>query len=287
MAFDSLQNIRGLLFPNAPYFPKKNIEDAMDYVPHDGDIIIASYPDTGATLLQYIVLQIVSEGEMYPDINDCLFKYVPYLEASGISVVDKMEKPRLYKHHCPYNMVQKNSKAKYLYTYRRPDDTAISYYHFLSNLEKSPPGLDTYLENFLSGNIGYGNYFDHVLSFYEHKDDENVLLVSYEKLQLNRRDETLRIAKFLGETYYQSLVEDESLVEMILERTSFDYMMKNLSLFYIKREIEEGRKKVDFYQKAMIGNGKKFLSSEQRELLKDMAVKKLEGSELLDEWMTE
>ncbi|GFT34640.1 hypothetical protein NPIL_391451, partial [Nephila pilipes] len=189
MASDVLQNIRGIMFPSGPIFQKKNIEDSMDYVPHDDDIIIASYPKTGTTWLNYIVMQIVSKGEMYPDFDDCFIKYVPFLEASGTSVLDKMEKPRMYKHHFPYNMVQKNSKAKYLYSYRRPEDTAISYYHFLTSLNSYPPGFDTYFENFLSGNIGYGNYFDHVLSYYAHKNDENVLLVSYEKLLLNRRDE--------------------------------------------------------------------------------------------------
>ncbi|GFU39863.1 hypothetical protein NPIL_181891, partial [Nephila pilipes] len=201
------QNIRGLLFPNAPYFTKKNIEDTLDNVPHDGDIIIASYPKTGTTWLQYIVMQIVSKGELYPDFDDCLLKYVPFLEMTGISVLDKIGKPRMYKHHCPYNMIQKNNKAKYLYTYRRPEDAFISYYYFLQNLNRNPPELDEFLNNFLSGKIGYGNYFDHVLSYYAHKNDENMLLVSYEKLLLNRRDETLRIAKFLGEEYYQSLVE--------------------------------------------------------------------------------
>ncbi|GFT89547.1 hypothetical protein NPIL_178421 [Nephila pilipes] len=287
MAADDLQNIRGFLFPKASLFAKNNIEDTLDYVPHDDDIIIASYPKTGTTLLQYIVIQIVSKGEMYPDMDDCLFKHIPYLEATGTSVLDKMEKPRIYKHHCPYNMVQKNDKAKCLYTYRRPEDTAISYYHFLSILESTPKGLNGYFENFLSGNIGYGNYFDHVLSFYAHKCDENMLLVSYEKLQLNKRDEILRIAKFLGEEYYQSLIEDEQLLEKILERTSFDYMKKNLSLTHPKSGKGAERKTVNFFRKGVIGDGKKSLSSEQQERLKNMAVKKLKESELFDEWMKE
>ncbi|GFU39864.1 hypothetical protein NPIL_181901 [Nephila pilipes] len=114
-----------------------------------------------------------------------------------------------------------------------------------------------------------------------------MLLVSYEKLLLNRRDETLRIAKFLGEEYYQSLVEDESLLEKVLERTSFDYMKKNLTLTHPDSEKGGERKTVNFFRKGVIGDGKKSLSSEQLERLKDMAVKKLKGSELFDEWLKE
>ncbi|GFR06282.1 hypothetical protein TNCT_693711 [Trichonephila clavata] len=282
---DAFQNVRGVIFPGGPIFTKKNIEDTLDYVPHDGDIIIASYPKTGTTWLTYIVMQIVSKGEMYPDFDDCLYKYSPFLEAAGISVLDKMEKPRIYKHHCPYNMVQKNSKAKYLYSYRRPEDTVVSYYHFVSSFESTPPGFDEFFEKFISGNIGYGNYFDHVLSFFAHKNDENMLVVSYEKLQRNRRDEILRIAKFLGEEYHQSLIGDESLLEKILERTSFDYMKKNLSLTHPMSEKGGERKTINFFRKGVVGDGKKALSAEQQERLKNMAIKKLQGSELFDEWM--
>ncbi|GFY45812.1 hypothetical protein TNIN_161251 [Trichonephila inaurata madagascariensis] len=281
------QNIRGLLFPNAPFFSKKNIEDTLDNVPHDGDIIIASYPKTGTTWLQYIVMQIVSKGELYPKFDDCVLKYVPFLEMSGVSVLDKMEKPRMYKHHCPYNMIQKNDKAKYLYVYRRPEDTIISYYHFLINLNRNPPELDAFFEKFLSGEIGYGSYFDHVLSFYTHKNDENVLLVCYEKLLHNRRDEILRIAKFLGEEYYRNLAEDESLLEAVLERTSFDYMKKNLSLTNSNARKEEEKKTINFFRKGVVGDGKKSLSSDQLKRLKDVVKEKLNGSELLNEWITE
>ncbi|GFX88101.1 hypothetical protein TNCV_159161 [Trichonephila clavipes] len=277
MAYGTYQSIRGLMFPGGPMFSKKNIEDTLDYVPHDGDIIIASYPKTGTTWLEYIVLQIVSKGELYPDFDEISLKYIPFLEMMGVTVLDQIGNPRICMHHCPYNMVQKNNKAKYLYAYRRPEDTVISYYHFLKNINSIPPGFEEFFERFLSGNIGYGNYFDHVLSFHEHKNDENMLFVCYEKLQLNRRDEILRIAKFLGEEYHQSLIEDEALLENILERTSFDYMKKNLSLTHPKSEKEGERKTVNFFRKGVIGDGEKSLSAEQQERLKDMAKKKLQG----------
>ncbi|KAF8787315.1 sulfotransferase 1B1-like [Argiope bruennichi] len=279
------QIIRGLPFPKASWFSEKNIEDTLDYVPHDGDIIIASYPKTGTTWLQYVVFQILSQGELFPNIDDCIYKYAPYLEMSGTAVLENMEKPRVYKHHCPYNMVQKNDKAKYIYIYRKPEDTIISYYHFALSLGFETPELDEFFEDFISGNIGYGHYFDHVLSFFDHKDDENVLLVSYEKLLLNKREEILRIAKYFGDEYYQTLSENESIMDKVLEHTSFDYMKKNLSLTHPG---EEGAKrKVNFFRKGTIGDGKQSLKPEQLKRLKDLAKKKLEGSDLLKEWFDE
>ncbi|GFR06284.1 hypothetical protein TNCT_693721 [Trichonephila clavata] len=277
--------IRGLPFPNAPWFPTKNIEATLDLVPNDGDIVIASYPKTGTTWLQYIVLQIVSKGELFPSFNDCLSIYAPFLEMKGTSILEKMEKPRIYKHHCPYNMVQKNSKAKYLYTYRRPEDTVVSYYHFMINLGHDPPDREEFFAKFLSGKIAYGSYYDHVLSFYAHKDDEGMLLVSYENLLRNRKEEVLKIAKFLGDEYYQPLFEDESLLETVLEHTSFDYMKKNLALIHPDPKVEGGERKVDFFRKGVMGDGKQSLSSDQLKQLKDMASEKLKGTELLDEWL--
>ncbi|KAF8787314.1 Sulfotransferase family cytosolic 1B member 1 like protein [Argiope bruennichi] len=279
------QIIRGLPFPKASWFPVKNIEDTLDYVPHDGDIIVASYPKTGTTWLEYIVFQIISKGELFPSFDECLYKYAPFLELVGTAVLGNMEKPRIFKHHCPYNMVQKNDKAKYVYIYRKPEDTIISYYHFARNLWLEPPELDEFFEDFITGNISYGHYFDHVLSYFAHKDDENVLLVSYEKLLLHKREEILRIAKYLGDVYYQTLSENESIMDKVLEHTSFDYMKKNLSLTHPGKECAE--RKVNFFRKGTIGDGKHSLKPDQLKRLKDLALKRLEGTDLLKEWLDE
>ncbi|GIY02278.1 hypothetical protein CDAR_112661 [Caerostris darwini] len=279
--------IRGLPFPGSPWFTIKNIEDTLDFVPSDGDIVIASYPKTGTTWLQYIVLQITSRGELFPTFNDCLYKYAPFLEMSGTSVMDNMEKPRICKHHCPYNMVQKNDKCKYLYIYRKPEDTAISYFNFMINLGHEPE-LNEFFEEFMTGDIAFGHYFDHVLSYFAHKDDGNMLLVSYEKLQLNKKEEILRIAKFLGEEYFASLSEDDELMEKVLERTTFDYMKKHLNLEHPHPKDHEGHtRKVDFFRKGVIGDGKKSLSSVQLERLKNLAMEKLKGTDLIKEWIEE
>ncbi|KAF8787316.1 sulfotransferase 1B1-like [Argiope bruennichi] len=279
------QIIRGLPFPKAPWISAKNIEDTQDYVPHDGDIIIASYPKTGTNWLQYIVFQIISNGEFFPNFNECTLKHAPLLEIAGTAVLENLDKPRIYKHHCPYNMVQKNKAAKYIYIYRKPEDTIISYYHFARNLGLETPELDEFFEDFISGNIGYGHYFDHVLSYFDHKDDENVLLVSYEKLLLNRRDEVLRIAKYLGDEYFQILSKNDSVMNKVLEHTSFDYMKKNLS---VTQPGEKGtERKVDFFRKGTIGDGKQSLKPDQLKRLKDLEKKKLEGIDLLKEWLNE
>ncbi|CAL1272151.1 unnamed protein product, partial [Larinioides sclopetarius] len=127
-----VQFVRGYPFPGSVWFKKEVLEDVMDYIPNQGDIIVASYPKTGTTWLQYIVVQIKSKGELFPKSED-MDKIFPYMERTGVDVLNSLKSPRMYMHHLPYNLIQKNDKAKVLYIYRRPEDTLVSYYHFSRN----------------------------------------------------------------------------------------------------------------------------------------------------------
>ena len=285
-----IQIVRGFPFPFFNGFTVKNIEDAMDLVPEDDDIIIATYPKTGTTWMQYIVLQILSKGEHFPSFGDATFKVVPYIEMVGVAAVHAQKKPRCYKHHIAYNFVQKNAKSKIIYAYRNPEDTVVSYYHFLINMGLMQIDFSQFFENFVSGKIGYGNYFQHVLSFYEHRNDDNLLMVSYEKLHANRKEEILRIAKFLGEKYYQCLQEDEELLDKILLHTSFNYMKKNLTLIHpdvaagVQKDPAEDKFTANFFRKGIVGDGKATLSDNQRQILREAAVKVLKGTSIISEW---
>lgn len=285
------QVVRGFPCPVSRWFTKKKMEDAMDLMPGDGDLILASYPKTGTTWMNYVLLQIKSRAESFPSFQEVTFKIVPYIELTGVEAVHAQSKPRLYKHHIAYDFVQKNDKSKVVYVYRHPEDTVVSFYHFLRGLHPDIPlDFDQFFDGFLSGKIGYGSYFRHVLSFYKHREDENLLMVSYEKLHSHRREEILRIAKFLGEEHYQSLSEDEQLFEKIVERTSFDYMKKNLTSPPGGVPEGSGEKPVEdkhtplFFRKGVVGDGKTVLTDAQRQLLKEAAEKLMEGTTVLDEW---
>ncbi|GFY42092.1 hypothetical protein TNIN_270841 [Trichonephila inaurata madagascariensis] len=78
-----------------------------------------------------------------------------------------------------------------------------------------------------------------------HKNDGNLLLISYEKLFANRKEGYLRIAKFLGEEYYQNIVNDKELLNRILQNTHFDYMKNKLYFVHpTPKEIPKGSIKI-------------------------------------------
>lgn len=282
------QIVRGFQCPISERFTKKNMEDAMDFVPGDGDLILASYPKTGTVWMQYILLQIKSKGELFPSFKDASIKFVPFIEMVGTAAVQAQDKPRFYKHHIAYNFVQKNEQSKVVYIYRNPEDTLVSYYHFSKSvIPDFQLDFELFFDRFITGNISYGSYFQHVLSFYEHRADKNLLMISYEKLQANREDEILKIAKFLGEEYYQSLVNDQQVLDKIMQHTSFEYMKKNLHFTRYHEESQGAENKVDFFRKGTVGDGKTLLTDAQRQCLKAAAEKVLKRTNIIAEWYPE
>ncbi|GBN00842.1 Alcohol sulfotransferase [Araneus ventricosus] len=285
------QVIKGIPFPNVPWFKKENIEGTLEYMPKDDDIIIASYPKTGTTWLQYIVLQIISKGECLPSFNDVLDRVAPFMEMTGPEVIDSLKGLRTYKNHYPYNVVKKNPKSKVLYIYRNPEDTFGSIFHFLENALEAKLNLEEFFEGFLTGDIEYGSYFEHVLSYFNHKDDDNLLLVSYEKLHANPKEAILRIAKFLGEKYYLDLSTDESLLNKIVKNTSFDHLKKNIK-FELPHNNPEGSSEkstnsINLFRKGVVGDGKNLLSAEQMMRLRKKLSEVMKGTEVLKEWIKE
>ncbi|CAL1286592.1 unnamed protein product [Larinioides sclopetarius] len=283
------QYVRGLPFFLSSRFSKENIEAAIDYQPQDGDIITASYPKTGTTWLQYIVLQILSKGSSFPSFNDVLFKEAPYLEMSGTAPIEALKKPRVYKHHLPYNMVKKNEKAKLLYIHRNPEDTLVSFYHFMQNLNFNfDTNFNQYVEDFMSANVPYGSYFEHVKSYLSHKDDSNLLILTYEGLHKNMKERILKIAKFLGEDYFNRISNDDLLLNKIMKQTCFENMKNNLSYVirdtFTKDSLKNEPRKVEFFRKGTTGDGKKYLSPDQQNRLREIAEKILEGTDVVAKW---
>lgn len=205
--------------------------------------------------------------------------------------MESVPEPRIYKHHLPYNTTRRNSNCKYLYIHRNPEDVVVSYFHFMQYLMEQELDFDEFFEGFMTGNVGYGRYFEHVLSYLE---VENVLLISYKNLRSNRKEEILRIAKFIGQSYFEDIANDGSILERILEHTSFDYMKENLSFMHPKSKAKENSmavkeldnvKTVDFFRKGEVGEGKKVLTSYQLKRMNELMRQLMEGTDIAKEWL--
>lgn len=61
--------------------------------------------------------------------------------------------------------------------------------------------FDDFFELFMEGEVDFGDYFDCLMSWYEHRNDQNVLFLTYEQLKKDTKEYVLKIAKFMGDKY--------------------------------------------------------------------------------------
>ena len=92
-----------------------------------------------------------------------------------VQSLQKMKSPRGFKTHMPFRYKLggdlESSPAKYIYTYRNPKDTAVSFYHFVKGYA---PLMDweTFIEKFLEGSLMYGKVLEHLMGWWEQQGEK-------------------------------------------------------------------------------------------------------------------
>nr|XP_015913394.1 sulfotransferase ssu-1 [Parasteatoda tepidariorum] len=137
-----------------------------------------------------------------------------------------MSKPGIIKSHLPFHLIPWSKDAKYIYVARNPKDCCVSYFLY----SKHMPGnnceetFDQFFEHFMTGlpeTVYFGDYFDHVLSWYSQRNNPNVLFVTYEELKEDIDAAILKMASFIDdEKYAQPIRENPEILENIKQYSS-------------------------------------------------------------------
>ena len=259
----------------------KWIESMKDTVKlRSDDIWIVTYPKCGTTWTQQVVRLIINGGK---DNGLTLSEAVPWVEcfANIPSIgknyhidIDKMASPRAFKSHFPYELMPcglpSTTPGRYIYVVQNPRDVAVSFYHHERGFLIYPIcEWDDFFERFLKGDVDFGDYFDHVLSWWIHKDDDNVLFLKYEDMKKNLPSTVATIAKFIGQDISKELIEE------ITERATFENMKKDsLANFDWMSKIRRPNES-DFMRKGVVGDWKNYFTPEQIARLDAVYEKKL------------
>ncbi|XP_035692517.1 amine sulfotransferase-like [Branchiostoma floridae] len=141
--------------------------------------------------------------------------------------------------------------VKAIVVLRNPKDICVSSYHFSQKTVhlKTPDSWEQYLKDFFDGNKLYGDYFDHVLGWWQMRNDPHFLFVKYEDMKKDFRSSVKMIAAFL-----EKELTDENLAS-VLNSCSLESMRKTFSEFDIRRKV--------FVRNGAVGDWKNHFSAEE------------------------
>ncbi|CAN8009802.1 unnamed protein product [Ixodes pacificus] len=307
MSSEVHRDVEGLHIPRE--FQEKTVRSVLSYQPQEGDIFIVSYPKCGTTWVQYIAYNIFNDGVRPPSMLD-VFRSVPFLEHRGIPDDKDLPRPVAMKTHLPFSKQPYSENAKYIYVSRNPYDCCVSFYNYVKTTrghQFEDGTFDEFFESFVRGKVIFGDYFDHLLSWYAHRSDPNVLFMTYEDLKKDTESCVLKVADFIGEECGRKLRDQPELLERIVSNVSLEAMKgleKKMKTKVAQRrvaepsEMPEGvRTKAalfggpvakpfcgDLVRKGVVGDWKNHFSPLQVERMKEWIALKTKGSDVMCLW---
>lgn len=295
----------------ATHFPDEILRSALAYKPQPGDVFIVTYPKCGTTWMQSIVYHIYNKGAPLVSIEDFVSR-APFLERMGAEACADLPRPgSSIKTHMLYDQDRVSKQAKYIYVARNPFDCCVSFYnHYkLFPLYKFENGtFDQFFEQFMRGHVEFGDYFDHLLSWYPHRNEPNVLFLTYEDLKQDTRFWVQKVADFLGNRYGDDLRRDPDAMDRILDATSVASVRKLIRLerdhqrhvtantpkdqmprwaaLYLEVAGDLPKKPLagEFVRKGIVGDWKNYFTAEQCERLKRKAKDRCNGTDAMELW---
>jgi hypothetical protein len=242
------------------------------------DIFICSYPKSGTTWMQHIVISLLllhreKSGCHLPALSyEHVSDFAPFFEIDSHWNENELIPPiqnrhnqlgrRLFNTHLRGDMLPGGTpkKCKFIYIHRSPLDACVSFYHHLSHQHEGcyEKSLNEFFDEWIAGKLPFGTWSDHILSYASLVANGEVFLLSYEDMVGNLEESVDKLAKFLE--LDDCLTSQD--VKSILPLFSFSIMKKDLNKFQPKSVT--WKKDFNFLRKGVVGDEKETLSDEQR-----------------------
>ncbi|XP_073531994.1 amine sulfotransferase-like isoform X2 [Phyllobates terribilis] len=201
------------------------IVDAIEHMEvRESDVFLVTYPKSGTVWTQQILSLILNEGHRNGTEHIDNMTRAPWLEYNIANVnFSNRPSPRLFTSHLPYYLMPRDlmlKKGKIVYVCRNPKDCLVSYYHFYKRFSSFnfTMNIEQFMDLFTSGRVLGGSWFDHVRDWNTHKDEFNILFVTYEEMVKDLRSAVLKICKFLDKSL------DVKAVDMVVGKATFKTM---------------------------------------------------------------
>ncbi len=146
---------------------------------------------------------------------------VPWIDAAydvGIDLdAEHKYQPRCFKCNSRFEVCPKG--GKYIVIYREPCASFYSLFNFFKGKYFQPGEvtLDEFVKNMFSSQMRQINYFEHFLSWWPKRNDQNVLFVLYEDMLEDLESAVRVVASFMG-------IDDEASITNAVKMSTFGYM---------------------------------------------------------------
>ena len=206
------------------------------FKPNPDDVIVAAPPKNGTTWLLHICHQIRMQGQEpdFEDQNDVI-GLIELLEASkktgtNLATLEQPAKPRIFATHLPHQVIPKGGRL--IYCFRDQKDSLLSSYHFLNTLIalRGRVSLSIFAQHYSFEQIEFR--LKDLVVWWEHRHDDNLLLLFFDDLMEDHAGCVRRIAKFMGVDC------DEDAVARVVHTTTHSEMARHYSKFSVRRFAE-------------------------------------------------
>jgi len=236
------------------------VRRAADYLPRPDDIFVVSFPKSGTTLLQMMLYQMTTAGEMdFPHIDSVCPWFEFDLQLNAGRLFEELPSPRIFKSH--YRRRWLPREGRFLYIARDLPGVVASAFNHHRMATGQTADIARFTRIFLRGNPAVGgSWFDHVASWWPHRNDPDVLFLLYDEVVADPAGTVGRIAEFCG------LAVDERELPRIVERTSLAFMRRHEGKFDPRLQ-RASRRPEELFGEGVPGAGRRELTAAERAAL--------------------
>lgn len=225
----------------------------MEFGERDDDIYVISYPKSGTTLVQMILYQLTTDGEINFEHFDDVSPWIRN-EAFKNNKPKQLQSPRIIKSHDTYKKFDFFAKGRFIYVYRNVMDVAVSNYYQEKHYINPSLEFNSFIEKFFKA--GSYNWFTYHKDWLKNKRKARILYLRYEDILIHFDQVLGAIIKFC------KIDRNKVDYQRVKERTSFEFMKKHENKFGVKPP--QSQFVYDqFFRKGKVGDGKVHLTEEQ------------------------
>lgn len=196
----------------------KTIRNIQDLKLGPDAVILATFPRSGTHWVYEIAHMLLNKKAHYATKS----REAVFLE--GLQDLGPLQSyNQIVSTHLPFRWLPKQhleTGGKIIYVIRNPKDVAVSLYKFMDSCNSL---LEETFEEFFFGyflkeEVMYGGWFDYNKAFIRESEvrKDQIIMLQYEKLQRNTKEELKRLAEFLDVKDADPLLQD------IAEKCSFN-----------------------------------------------------------------